>query len=203
MNVKLFERLGYVNVEYGDALESFFDTLANEMLQSDQISMLDSSETQPTLSEGKVSKKLPGLGKFNLLKLLAFIGLYLMRLPIHLVKQLLWCYRNRLNERFLRVVIIVNYYLKVAEFSGFFCFILGSLFESSIGFLLLSHQARILDWRFKIGMSLGVAFALFYLIEVYYYLIVVIKEVNEAEEQGKGLFEQYNKSNKIEKIEPA
>ena len=102
----------------------------------------------------------------------------------------------------MRIIIIVNYYFKVAEFSGFFSYILGSLFESSIGFLLMSHGSRVVDMRFKVGISLGAAFALFYLLEIFYYLTVVIKEVNEAEENGKGLFEQNIRAMKIEKITP-
>ena len=193
MNVKIFERLGYVNVEYGETLDTFFEALANDLLNSGRVSMLDSSETQPTLSEGKVAKKIPRFTKLNLIKLLFFIGIYLLRVPIFIGKRLLWRYRESLNHRLLRVMVVINYYIKVAEFSGFFCFVLGSLFESSVGFLLLSHGIRKIDWRFTLMMTLGIVFSLLYLLEIYYYLILLIRHVRYAEERGAGIYKDLTK----------
>ena len=88
MNIKIFERLGYVNVQYGDALEGFFDVYADKLVSSSSISLLDSSETQHTLSEGKISKNIPGFTTTSLVKLILFVLIYLLRAPIFICKKL-------------------------------------------------------------------------------------------------------------------
>ena len=88
MNIKILERLGYINVQYGDSLEAFFDVQANNLVSSSSVSLLDSSATQNTLSEGKISKHIPGFTTASLIKLILFILIYLLRGPIFICKKL-------------------------------------------------------------------------------------------------------------------
>ena len=129
MNLRLIEKLAFVEIKYGTAVENFFYSMIEDIQKRDFPISYTHEDIHMNIKNTKFMDRRPKLSLFDLFRIILAIFFLLFSALKKTAVSSFRIFLEKLPEKAIKTLILVSYGLDIAEYLVFTSFIFDGAFE--------------------------------------------------------------------------